>query len=421
MPTLEQLSDRLWKGIDKTADKGCHPFAPLYRIEEVADGVAFYKGFSNVAVVKTDAGCVLIDTGSSHEVAQQRIFEKVRSYSRERIDTAIYSHGHVDHAYGLPIFLAEARRNSRRLPEVIGHERVAARMERYILTNGFNTLINTRQFGAAIEWPTDPIYPTETYRDRLVREIGGMHFEITHAKGETDDHSWVYLPERKVLYTGDLFIWAAPNAGNPQKVQRYAREWAAALRAMAARGAEVLLCGHGVPVFGRERVAQALRDTAAYLQSLHDGTVALMNEGAPLDRLIAEVRPPRELAEKPYLQPIYDEPEFIVRNIHRCYGGWHNDVPADLKPAPRVRQAQEIAALAGGAGTLVSRAAALAAEGDFRLACHLLDWAADAAPDSKEVHAVRADVYTQRARQESSTMARGIFRAAAQDSQKIAE
>ena len=60
-----------------------------------------------------------------------------------------------------------------------------------------------------------------------------------------------------MLYTGDLFIWAAPNAGNPQKVQRYAREWAAALRAMASRGAEVLLCGHGVPVFGRERVAQA--------------------------------------------------------------------------------------------------------------------------------------------------------------------
>ncbi len=421
MPTLEQLSDRLWKGIDKTSDKGCHPFAPLYRIEEVADGVAFYKGFSNLAVVKTDAGDVLIDTGSSHEVARQRIFEKVRGYSRNRIDTAIYTHGHVDHAYGLPIFLEEARRKAWRPPEIIGHERVPARMERYILTNGFNTIINARQFGASLEWPTEPIYPTVTYRERLVREIGGAQFEVTHAKGETDDHSWVYLPERKVLYTGDLFIWAAPNAGNPQKVQRYAREWAAALRAMACRGAEVLLCGHGVPVFGRERVEQALLDTAAYLQSLHDETLALMNAGAPLDRLIAEVRPPRELAEKPYLQPVYDEPEFIVRNIHRCYGGWYNDVPSDLKPAPRARRGQEIAALAGGVGTLVRRAAALAEEGDLRMSCHLLDWAADAEPDSKEAHAVRAHVYAKRAEQESSTMAKGIFRAAARDSRKIVE
>lgn len=47
MPTFEQLSDRLGNGIDKTSGKGCHPFVPLYQIEEVADGVAFYKGFSN--------------------------------------------------------------------------------------------------------------------------------------------------------------------------------------------------------------------------------------------------------------------------------------------------------------------------------------------------------------------------------------
>ncbi len=383
--------------------------------------MAFYKSFSNIAVVKTDTGCVLIDTGSSHEVAQQRIFEKVHGYSRERIDTAIDTHGHVDHAYGLPIFLAEARRNSWQLPEIIGHERVPARMERYILTNGFNTIINTRQFGAAIEWPTDPIYPIATYRDRLVREIGGVRFEVTHAKGETDDRSWVYFPHRQVLYTGDLFIWTAPNAGNPQKVQRYAHEWIMALRSMASRGAKVLLCGHGVPIFGRYRVEQALLDTAAYLASLHDGTITLMNEGASLDRLIAEVRPPRELTERPYLQPIYDEPEFIVRNIHRCYGGWYNDLPSDLKPATRARRAQEIAARAGGSGTLVRRAPALAEEGDFGLACHLFDWAADAEPDSKEVHATRADVYVKRSKQESSTMAKGIFRVAAQDSREIAE
>ena len=52
---------------------------------------------------------------------------------------------------------------------------------------------------------------------------------------------------RKVLCTGDFVIWAAPNAGNPQKAQRYAREWAEALRAMAKTGAEVLLPGHGIP------------------------------------------------------------------------------------------------------------------------------------------------------------------------------
>src|SRR5947208_3667236 len=55
---------------------------------------------------------------------------------------------------------------------------------------------------------------------------GGVRFELHHAKGETDDHTWTWIPSEKVLCCGDLFIWASPNAGNPQKVQRYPREWA---------------------------------------------------------------------------------------------------------------------------------------------------------------------------------------------------
>ena len=42
-----------------------------------------------------------------------------------------------------------------------------------------------------------------------------------HCKGETDDHTWVWCPQRRVVCPGDLFIWAVPNDGNPQKVQRY--------------------------------------------------------------------------------------------------------------------------------------------------------------------------------------------------------
>jgi len=420
VPSLYELSNRLWAGQDKTSDKGCHPFAPLYQIEEVSDGVAFYKGFSNLAAIRTDAGLSLIDTGSFHPVAQGRIFEKLRSWSEEPIHTAVYTHGHADHAYGLPPFLAEARDKGWQEPEIIGHSLVRARMDRYIHTAGFNSLINTRQFGHEQQWPTDPIYPTKTYDSALELEVGGVAFELHHARGETDDHTWVFLPGKKVLYTGDLFIWAAPNAGNPQKVQRYALDWIQALRQMSQLGAEVLLCGHGLPVFGANRVQQALSETADYLQSLLDQTLTLMNEGASLDAITRAVQPPADLAERPYLQPVYDEPEFIVRNIWRCYGGWYNDRPSDLKPAPTAAIASEIATLAGGVGRLVERAREHQTAGEMRLACHLIDWAAEAEPDSREVHAARAAIYTQRNKAETSTMAKGIFRAASVDSDKRA-
>src|SRR6202044_1101841 len=113
-------------------------------------------------------------------------------------------------------------------------------------------------------------YPDRTYADRLSLQVGGRDFELHHARGETDDHTWTWVPEQKILCSGDLFIWASPNAGNPQKVQRYPREWAVALREMVALAPEVLLPGHGFPVIGADRVRQALTDTADLLESLVD-------------------------------------------------------------------------------------------------------------------------------------------------------
>jgi glyoxylase-like metal-dependent hydrolase (beta-lactamase superfamily II) len=166
----------------------------------------------------------------------------------------VYSHGHIDHVFGVPVWAAESSNAGWPAPEVVAHEALPARFDRYILTAGYNAIVNRRQFDLeTLQWPTEYRYPDRTYRDHLELDIGGMRAELHHAKGETDDHTWTWLPERRVLCCGDLFIWASPNAGNPQKVQRYPAEWAAALREMLALydspggGPEVLLPGHGYP------------------------------------------------------------------------------------------------------------------------------------------------------------------------------
>ena len=104
---------------------------------------------------------------------------------------------------------------------------------------------------------------------------------------------------------------------------------------------------------------QALSDTAELLESLVQQTLALMNSGARLDEVIHTVAPPARLMERPYLRPVYDEPEFIVRTVWRLYGGWWDGNPATLKPAPERALALELAELAGGAGVLADRALAL--------------------------------------------------------------
>jgi alkyl sulfatase BDS1-like metallo-beta-lactamase superfamily hydrolase len=162
-------------------------------------------------------------------------------------------------------------------------------------------------------------------------------------------------------------------------------------------------------------VRQALDDTALWLEHLVTETVARMNAGAMLDQILAEVRPPAHLVGRPYLHAVYDDPEYVVRNIWRLYGGWWDGVAAHLQPAPHASVAREVAALAGGVEALVTRATQLAEQGDLRLAGHLIDWAA-AASDDRAVHAARVAIYERRATEANALMTRGIFSAAAKDS-----
>lgn len=419
-----EVADRLWRGDIDIAS--LHPVGGyLGGLAEVADGVAFVPSFANVSAFSTPDGLVLVDTGSTFVAAA--VHGELRRWSPARLDTAIYSHGHIDHVFGVPVWEAEAAERGWRAPVVVAHEAVPARFDRYVATAGYNELVNQRQFGVpGFRWPREYRYPDSTYRAELELEVGGRAFHLRHAKGETDDHTWTWMAEQKVLCCGDLFIWASPNAGNPQKVQRYPAEWAAALRRMLELEAEVLLPGHGMPVVGAERVHRALSDTAELLESLVAQTLQLMNAGARLDEVLHAVRPPESLAERPYLQAVYDEPEFVVRNVWRLYGGWWDGNPASLKPAPEAALAAELAALCGGADALADRALALvdeasSADGEradaiLRLAGHLAEMAALAAPGEPGLQRARAEVFGVLAEHATSTMAKGVFNWAARES-----
>ena len=415
MGAVLELSEKLWNGEVTTDER--HPFAPLDAIEEVAERTIFYNSFANVTAFETDDGIMLIDAGTFAHV--DLVYGAIREWSKERVDTVVYTHGHIDHVFCVPRFAEEAKEKGWAPPRVVAHETVARRFDRYIMTAGYNTVINQRQFSMPIQWPTNFTYPDTTYDKSMTLSVGGLRFELHHARGETDDHTWVWNPERRVLCTGDLIIWAVPNAGNPQKVPRYCIEWADALRKMTALNAEVLCPGHGVVVVGEDRVREMLLGTAELLESLHEQTVALMNEGATLDKIIHTVTVPEHLEKKPFLQPVYDDSQYIVRNIWRLYGGWYDGNPAHLRPAPESQQAEEIAKLAGGASALVKRARELLDGGDLRLACHVIEWAANALPQDKTVHKLRAEIYGKRLEQERALMTTGVFRWAERESMEI--
>ncbi len=396
-------------------------------LSEIADGISVVESFSNVIALTTEEGLILSDTSGARTGGA--VVKSLRGWSRDAFHTILYTHGHVDHVGGAAAFVANAEELGHRAPRFVGHENLPPRFTRYRLTDGYNSIVNARQFGGVRNMsiggnqqflPAATPPPDVTFSDRLGLNVGGVRIDLRHAKGETDDHVWAWLPERRTILTGDLFMWNFPNAGNPQKVQRYPREWAAALREMSGLGAELLVPAHGVPVAGAERIRMILDDTASVLETLVNGTLEMMNAGERLDTIIHSLRLPRDVLAKPYLRAVYDEPEFIIHNVWRLYGGWYDGNPSRLKPASDAALAAEVASLSGGIDALVARAEALAREKELRLACHLIEMAALAAPDDKRVHGARAAIYTERREKEGSMMARGIYGAAASESREKA-
>ena len=206
---LLELADRLWQGDEPIEEH--HPVGYTGQLTVLAEGTAFLPSFANVTAFETADGLVLVDTGGYVIAAQ--VHEQIRAWSDLPLHTAIYSHGHVDHVFGVPHFEAEEGAGPAR---VVAHENVPRRFDRYALTAGYNGTINARQFQLPeLAFPTEFRYPDETYRSEMALEVGGERFELHHAKGETDDHTWTWVPSRRVLCCGDLFIWATPNAGQP--------------------------------------------------------------------------------------------------------------------------------------------------------------------------------------------------------------
>lgn len=407
-------------------------------LSEIADGLAMVESFSHVVTWNSGDGIVCFDT--SHVNTGQQVVDSIRKWSHDPFNALVYTHGHADHVGGSVAFGANAAALGHKAPRVIGHKNVQRRFDRYRYTNDWNVAINARQFGGirgdlnsvmndlrpasggprlSNFIPEDTLDTTDVVDKFASMKFGDTTVEFHHGKGETDDHLWSWFPQQKWVATGDFVIWNFPNAGNPQKVQRFPIEWAEALRAIIAKEPELLLPAHGLPIAGKERIARVLDEIASALEYLVKSTVEMMNAGETLNTIIHSVKVPEATLGKPYLRPLYDEPEFVVRGIWRQFGGWWDGAPSRLKPATDESLGLELATLAGGAEVLMARAKDLAASGDLRLACHLADFAGWAAPDEPNIHRDRAEIYETRRKSESSLMAKGIFKGASRESEAV--
>ena len=285
------VADRLWRGELSTAT--FHPVDHVGGFVEITDGVGFCPSFANVSAFETEDG---LRAGRHRQRTAGARSSTATSAPGARIASTPPSTRTATSTTSSACRSGRPRRREQgwAAPEVIAHHALPARFDRYIFTAGYNTIINRRQFGFAdLKWPTEYRYPDRTYHDTL--DLSRRRRRLRAAPREGRDrrpHGDLAGRQTKVLCCGDLFIWASPNAGNPQKVQRYPREWAARATPHADPGGRVPAPGPRVPRHRGRPGAQALTDTADLLDSLVDQTLAVMNAGGRLDDAIHSVAVP---------------------------------------------------------------------------------------------------------------------------------
>ncbi len=342
----------------------------------------------NAVLFETDAGLVLVDTGMAP--AGPAVLDAIRQVSDQPLHTVVYTHGHVDHAYG-----TWALREAGEQPQVVAHQRVVDRFERYLRLRGSIARYMSQPPDQLPARRDDLVWPTRTFRDRLELEIGGETFVLVHHKAETDDQLYVWVPGRRVLASADYYQGFLPNAGNGKRVQRYVEEWAVALREMAALEPAILLPAHGEALADPALIRDEFLALAEALELIVTQTIDGLNAGLRKDQVPARVALPEHLAAKPTLRAQYVSVQDVSKMVVKRYTGWWDDLPSHWTPAPLEAQAAAIVGLAGGVDALVDVVRSTLEE-DVVLACHLADWAWLAAPGEAAVQQLVIDVYRAR-------------------------
>lgn len=175
------------------------------------------EGKGNIGAVELPNFTVVVDSTISKETALA-FKHSLETQVQSPIQKLFLTHYHADHTLGIPTFK--------------GCEIFASKP--------YKNLRKTIKY-----------QPTSTFEKTLTFKDEGYVIQATHVGGHTADSSHVYLPQEKVLFSGDLlfaktFFYAGDRTFNPEK-------WIEALRSFSDMKIDKIVPGHG-PLCGKEEV-----------------------------------------------------------------------------------------------------------------------------------------------------------------------
>jgi glyoxylase-like metal-dependent hydrolase (beta-lactamase superfamily II) len=238
------------------------------------------EGDPNSGVVIGDNAALVVDTTATPVMAQQLIRE-IRAVTDKPIKYVVLSHYHAVRVLGASAYAAEGAQEviaSRGTYELIV-ERGAQDMQSEI--ERFPRLFDAVESVPGLTWPT------MVFERDLTLFLGGLEVQIRHVgMGHTKGDTIVWLPQEKVLFSGDLVEYgAAAYTGDAQLAQ-----WPATLEVLRGMAPEKLVPGRGPALLSNADANKAIDYTKSFVQTLYAAARESVAAGHDLRQAFAHAR-----------------------------------------------------------------------------------------------------------------------------------
>ena len=213
------------------------------------------EGDPNSGIVIGDDGVMVIDTTATPVMARDLI-RRIREVTDKPIKYVVLSHYHAVRVLGASAYGAEQVIASQGTLEMI-RERGAQDMKSEI--ERFPRLFDAVESIPGLTWPT------LVFSNELTLWMGKLEVRILHlGRGHTKGDTVVWLPQHKILFSGDLVEYAAtPYCGDAQLA-----EWPATLDKLRNLKPEKLVPGRGEALVTPEQVESGIAGTQSFVTQL---------------------------------------------------------------------------------------------------------------------------------------------------------
>ena len=216
------------------------------------------EGDPNSGVVIGDESVVVIDTTATPAMAQELI-GRIREVTDKPIRHVVLSHYHAVRVLGASAYRSQgcneiiASRGTYELIVERGAQDMQSEIERF-----------PRLFQAAESIP-GLTWPTLVFDRQITLFLGKLRVEILHpGPGHTKGDTIVWLPEQRILFSGDLVEYgAAAYTGDAQL-----EEWPDTLEKLRAMKPEKLVPGRGPALENPQQVNAGLDYTKDFVTTL---------------------------------------------------------------------------------------------------------------------------------------------------------